>query len=162
MRRHGWILGLALAGALAGGGCGGTPNPALSLQFFDQVFVSIDPATFLSLNQALATKGYGNVTAADMRVKGLHVEAEFSDGAAPALALYTDQRFVPAGSAFMTMRVRDAYQAALDDPDVAGIVVNLGADRSYTISNPDLEAALPHLPEQESLPKDISVMSSAQ
>ena len=161
MRTHRWWLCLLLAGALCvGSACGQASNPALSLQSFDRVFVGVDVATFFSLNQALATKGYGNVTTADMKLQCIHVEAEFDGQSAPALALYTDERFIPPGSAFMAVRVRDAYQAALDDPDVAGIVVNPEADSSYPISKSDIEAALPSIPEQDPLPKDISVMSS--
>lgn len=140
-------------------GCGGETNKAMSLQFYDQVYVVLNPASVLSLDKAAAEKGYGNVKADDLVPDFLHENAQFGEETKPAIAVYSDSRLVPPGKMYMAIRVRQVYAAALKDEKVTGIVMNLNAPQgtTYTMTKTEIQEALPKMKKGDPLPKKISI-----
>lgn len=136
---------------LAGAGCGRERNPAMSLQLFETVYVPIDPASFLSLDQALADKGYGHVMASDMKTTYRYHEGY--------LIVYTDVAFIPSGTSVQPMRVRQCYEAVLADEQAQGLYVNpdVPGRRGYPVSKSELSAALPKLPRRDPAPWEIRI-----
>jgi len=136
-------------------GCGGEKNPAMSLQFFDRVFVLVDPSSLRPQDRDV-----GRIQVGDLQVNFVHAEADFGEtGTATAIVLYSNVRYIPAGSAYMPIRVRTLYDAALDDVEAAGIVVNPGVPGtvSYTMSDGEIDAASPRIMEAKPLRLEILV-----
>ena len=136
-------------------GCGGDTNPAMSLQFFDRVFVLVDPSTVMP-----PAGDVGRVRAADLDLVFVHSEADFAEiGPAPAIVIYSNVRYIPAGSMYMPIRVRTMYERALDDVEAAGILVNPNVPgiESYTMSDANIDAAIPRIMDPTPLALEILV-----
>ncbi|MGA1824263.1 MAG: hypothetical protein ACMUIP_06310 [bacterium] len=140
--------------------CSNGNNKAMSLQFFEKIYVPVNPSSFLSLDKILAAKGIGNVTSGDLNLTYTYMDSSFEDQSAPALILYSDYRFIPSGEAYTALRVREFYEIAARDENAAGIVVNpdVSGTQSYTITKAEIQEAIPKIKKREPLPKDISIV----
>jgi hypothetical protein len=141
-------------------GCGGSNNKAMSLEFFDKIYVPVDAGSLLSLDEALKEKEIGQVTSDDLKLKYIYLDSAFSEATAPALVIYSDPSFIPRGTLYMAMRVRSFYEIAVKDDKAAGIVVNpdVPEAQSYTMTRREIQEAIPHLATREPLPKDIIIV----
>ncbi|MDO8748812.1 MAG: hypothetical protein Q7J72_06865 [Candidatus Omnitrophota bacterium] len=139
----------ALCGIICG--CASEKNNAMSLQFFDEVYVPVDMMTFLSMDEALKEHGYGNVRASNTETVYTYIQAQLEGGDATALVIYTDISFIPSGSSFQPMRVRQCYETVISDDKAGGVFVNPESAKGYVISQSDIEEALPKLPKKEPL-----------
>ena len=103
------------------------------------------------MDHALAEKGYGNVKVSDAKMTYVMRDAN--------LVLYTDESFLPSGTAFQPMRVRQFYETVLADEQAQGIIVNpdVAGHTSYVIPRSDIPAALPKLPAKDPLPSNINI-----
>jgi hypothetical protein len=155
-----FTLVVLVAFCLTCAGCGGGNNKAMSLQFFEKVYVSVDPLSLLSLDEALKVKGIGNVMSSDLKLRYVYWDSSFAEGTAPALVIYSDSSFLPSGITYMAMRVREFYEIAISDDKAAGIVVNpdVAGAQSYTMTRQEIAQAIPHIKARESLPRDISIV----
>jgi hypothetical protein len=135
-------------------GCGGSSkNKAMSLEFFDKIYVPLDPTNVLAASDALKAKGYGNWTNAKAYTC-IYQKADFDGQSTNGLAIYTDQQLIPIGKPYEVMRVREFYETAVKTANTAGIVVNPGHN-TYTMTKAEIQEAIPKLKQQPPLPKDI-------
>lgn len=138
-------------------GCAPEKNKAFSLEFFDQVYVPVDMATFISMDKALEEYGYGNVTASNTETVYTYKPVQLEGEDVSALVIYSDISFVPSGSSFQPMGVRQCYEALISDDKAGGIFVNPERANGYVITKADIEKALPKLPKKEPLAWAINI-----
>ena len=143
------IASVVLCGIVSG--CAPEKNKALSLQFFDEVYVPVDMMTFLSMDEALKEHGYGKVSASNTKTVYTYKPVQLEGGDISALVIYTDISFIPSGSSFQPMRVRQCYETVISDDKAGGIFVNPERTNGYVIPRSDIGAALPKLPKKEPL-----------
>lgn len=141
------------------GGCGKEKNRALSLQFFDEVYVPVDPATFLLWDKVLEEKGIGNVTTSNTEIVYTYKNAAIDNTEAPFVIIYTDISFIPSETSFQPMRVHQCYEMVLKDVKSYGICVNpdVSGYTGYTMSKDEIISALPKIPKKEELPENIRI-----
>ena len=145
---------------LAIAGCGGQKgDKSLLLEDWAEVCVPIGANTFLSLSEALRSKGYGNVKASDMNIALTYTDAVFDESHGSAVIIYSDEFSVPAGTTFTKMRVWQCYETVIRDAQAQGIHINphVHGKKSYTVSKNAMKNSLGKLPRQEKLPPDIYV-----
>jgi len=113
-------------------GCMGNQDKALLLKDWEYVCVPIAPTSLLSLDP-------------------------FEGETASGIVVYSSEHAVPSNTVYMKMRVWSFYELALDDEKAAGIYVNpnVSGKNPYTVAKAKLREALPKLPHQPALPKDI-------
>ena len=143
------IASVVLCGIICG--CAPEKNKALSLQFFDEVYVPVDMMTFLSMDKALKEYGYGNVSASNTETVYTYKPAQLEGEDILALVIYTDISFIPSEVSFQPMRVRQCYETVISDDKAGGIFVNPERANGYVIPRSDIGAALPKLPEKKPL-----------
>lgn len=138
-------------------GCAGNPDKALLLKDWEYVCVPITPQSLLSLDEALKEKGYGNVMSSDLKIAFTYLDAQFDGKTASGIVVYSSEHAIPSNTVYMKMRVWSFYELALNDEKAAGIYVNpnVSNKNSYTVVKARLQEALPKLPHQAPLPKDI-------
>ncbi|HCD38890.1 MAG TPA: hypothetical protein DEQ77_09305 [Candidatus Omnitrophica bacterium] len=138
-------------------GCMGNQGKALLLKDWEYVCVPIAPTSLLSLDEALKEKGYGNVMSSDLKIAFTYQDAPFEGETASGIVVYSSEHAVPSNTVYMKMRVWSFYELALDDEKAAGIYVNpnVSGKNPYTVAKAKLREALPKLPHQPALPKDI-------
>ncbi|HBU08027.1 MAG TPA: hypothetical protein DEA99_02250 [Candidatus Omnitrophica bacterium] len=76
---------------------------------------------------------------------------QLEGGDISALVIYTDISFIPSGSSFQPMRVRQCYETVISDDQAGGVFVNPERANGYVIPRSDIGAALPKLPKKEPL-----------
>jgi hypothetical protein len=108
------------------------PPPEAFRQLFelhpnlDTLYVPIKGESFLSLQQALAEKGYGNVTASDFKPVFVYEQAKTPQKEITATVVYTAEDAIPANTTFFTMPLRQFVQAVMDDSQSQGAVFDPG------------------------------------
>lgn len=138
------------------GGCGGETNPAMGLQFADRVFVALDA-------EGLPAGAVGTRVAGDepnFYEHFAHVETVFDPTlTAPAIVIYSNVRYIPAGTVYIPMRVVTLYQAAKLDKTASGIVVNPGINgvKNYAMTTAQIKAAISRVMQHRPLFVEIQV-----
>jgi len=138
------------------GGCGGQKNPAMSLQFANRVFVVVDPEALPK--DADGNPGPGN--AASLHLYFVHEETTFDAAlTAPAIVIYSNVRYVPAGTAYTPARVLTLYGAAMADSVASGIVVNpnINGAKNYAMTKAQIKSAIPRVMQNKPLPFEVHV-----
>jgi hypothetical protein len=108
----------------------------------------------LSLDDALAEKGYGNVTSSDLKPKFEHFETSFG----PAVVAYSSSDWVERESLFAPMSVTQWLEAALDDAEAKGVVIDPGhPGQMLALTRAEVTQAMAWLPKQDPLPMEIYV-----
>lgn len=138
-------------------GCAPEKNKALSLQFFDEVYLPVDMMTFLSMDEALKEHGYGNVSASNTKTVYTYKPVQLEGEDISALVIYTDISFIPSEVSFQPMRVRQCYETVISDDQAGGIFVNPERANGYVITKADIEKALPKLAKKEPLAWAINI-----
>lgn len=139
-----------------GGGCGGETNPAMQLQFADRVFVALDPEGLPA--GAVGSRVVGNRTSLFKHFA--HVETVFdTDHTGPAIVVYSNVRYLPAGTVFVPLRVVTLFEAAMLDRVASGIVVNPGLNgvQTYAMTTAQIKSALPRVMQHRPLDVGIQV-----
>jgi hypothetical protein len=149
------IIFVALCSIISG--CAPEKNRALSLQFFDEVYVPVDMMTFLSMDAALKEHDYGNVSASNTKTVYTYKPVQLEGEDVSALVIYTDISFIPSEVSFQPMRVRQCYETVIFDDKAGGIFVNPERANGYVIPRSDIGAALPKLPKKEPLAWAIQI-----
>ena len=138
------------------GGCGGETNPAMQLQFADRVFVALDPEGLPA--GAVGTRVVGN--RANLHEHFAHTQTVFDPAlTAPAIVIYSNLRYIPAGTVYLPMRVVTLYQAAMLDRVASGIVVNPGMDgvENYAMTKEQIESSILRVMQHRPLDVEIQV-----
>jgi hypothetical protein len=130
-------------------------NPSVeALGSLEKVYVPLQAESMLSLDDALAEKGYGNVTSSDFKPRFELFETEFG----PAVVAYSSSDWVEPESLFAPMSVTQWLDAALADPEAQGVVINpRHPGQTLALTRAELTQALAWLPKQEPLPMEIYV-----
>ena len=136
------------------------PSPAPSevpleaLASLDKVFVPISGKSLLSLDDALAEKGYGNVKGSDFRPQFEHADTRLG----PAVVAYSSGDWVPSESLFQPMSVTQWLEAALSDTAASGAVINPGhPGQTLALSKKQIGEALTRLPRRGPLPMEVYI-----
>ena len=140
-------------------GCG-PQNKALNLADWERVYVPVDPATLMNTGPSDPSEvGRVPANASDIEPVFVFEQASFNDGSGPAAVIYSAEEVIPPNTAYMEMRVWQAYEAVLADEKAAGIYVNYGSSQfsPYTVSRAEMEGSLEDLPRQEKLPFNVKM-----
>jgi hypothetical protein len=153
------VLGsVALLSVMCLAGCA-DGNSAMKLKKTSTVYIPLAPASFESLDQALAEKGYGNVVAGDLKHKYLYGTAVFDGKTCTVILAYTEEQFIPSGTTYQPMSASQWLKVAVADESCEGIAFNPGREPpdSFSALKSDAAAALKTLPPQDPLPVKIMV-----
>jgi hypothetical protein len=143
------LVFLLLAASALACSTGGS-SPIEALEGLEAVYVPIDPASMLSLNDALADKGYGNVTVDDFKRKYVLHSTSFGS----AVVAYSDESQVPPETLFEPMSVTSWLERALAEETAAGVVLDPGASTSVALNKTEIGEALAKLPRQPEIPME--------
>ena len=128
--------------------------PVEALGSLEKVYVPLRAESMFSLDDALAQKGYGNVTGADFEPKFEHFETPFG----PAVVAYSTSEWIASQSMFAPMSVTQWLDAALADSGAQGVVINPGhPGQSLSLTRAEITQAMTWLPRQDPLPMEIYV-----
>lgn len=105
------------------------PKASLKRADFDnlwKVYVEVDGvAMMLSVQQAVATKGYGEVMANDVKLGFKQYRVANSQGGESKVGfLYTDEDRIGPGTTYAPMSLMQALRAGANDPRIEEILVN--------------------------------------
>lgn len=111
-------------------------HAATRLAGCDQLCVLLDPAAvFDALDDALETKGYGEVLGSDVGSSFLRARADTPQGTITALVAYTDESLIPSGRSFQPMSITQALDATLIDMQAGALLIDPGTPGELTLFN---------------------------
>jgi len=128
--------------------------PTEALASLEKVYVPLSGKSLLSLDDALAERGYGNVKSSDFRPQFEYVDARFGR----AVVAYSSGDWVPGESLFQPMSVTQWLEAALSDAEAAGVVINPGhPGQILALDRTEIADAMGWLPPRAPLPMEIYI-----
>ena len=116
-----------------------------------ELYVALRGETFASLDEALAEKGYGNVTAADLKPKPVVAGDR-------TYLLYADEAAIPAETTYMPMTPAEAIALSKDAMDAIGVVIE---PWHLELGNASIDEIIPRLPERPRVSMEIRRKTAA-
>jgi hypothetical protein len=128
--------------------------PVEALSSLETVYVPLKASSLQSLDNALADKGYGNVTASDFQPQFETVTTEFG----AAVIAYSSSDWIASNSMFQPMSLTQWLDAALAEDASEGVIINPGhAGQTLALTKTEIVQALRWVPRRDPLPMEIHI-----
>jgi hypothetical protein len=115
------------------------------------VYVPMDPMSLVSLSDAVAEQGYGQVKAADFKQQFVYGETRFGR----AVVAFSSEFMVPESSTVQPMSVTQFLRAALEDESASGVMLDPQSAIPLTLRKSDMSRALEEIPAQPDIPLQL-------